>query len=141
MNSAPRVLAIFGCFCSIIEIYAADLTSLPELPAGHLKQPASDWLLVQGGFKAGLYRSTNKKELILSNGLLRRHFRLSPNAATVALDCVSTGESLLRSVRPEAVLELDGTRYSIGGLLGQPVHNFLKKDWVDNLTNQPGSFE
>src|SRR6476646_3092554 len=106
MNPVPRVLVILGCVCGILKIHAAELSSLPELPAGHLKQPAADWLLVNGGFKAGLYRSKNNKELILSNGLLRRHFRLSPNAATVALDCVSTGESLLRSVRPEAVLQL-----------------------------------
>jgi len=141
MNPSSRALAILGCFYGIIGIHAADLASLPELPAGHLKQPAADWLLVRGGFKAGLYRSTNDKELILSNGLLRRHFRLSPNAATVALDGVSTGESLLRSVRPEAMVQLDGKRFAVGGLAGQPVHNYLKKEWAENLTNQPGSFQ
>ena len=87
---------------------ATDVSSLPELPSEHLRQPLLDWLLCENQFKAGLYKSADGKEIILSNGLVRRHIRLTPNAATVALDCTITTQSLLRSVRPEAVVQLNG---------------------------------
>ena len=57
-------------------------------------------------------------------------FRLAPDAATVALDNLMTGASELRSVRPEAELVLDGRKCAIGGLTGQPVHNYLKPEWL-----------
>lgn len=44
----------------------------------------------------------------MTNGLIRRVWRLTPDAATVAFDDMMTGASLIRGVRPEAELELDG---------------------------------
>lgn len=43
--------------------------------------------------------------LELNNGPLRRVIRPQPNAATLALDNLVNGESLLRGVKPEAVVE------------------------------------
>jgi hypothetical protein len=40
----------------------------------------------------------------LTNGLVERRFRLSPNAATVGFENLMTGESLLRGVKPEAAV-------------------------------------
>ena len=132
--------AIFASSFGLFAIQGAELAGLPLLPAEHLRQPSIDWMLAPKGFKAGVYRTADGKELVLSNGLLRRHIRLSPNAATVALDCTITSQTLLRSVRPEVMVELDGKQYPVGGLLGQPIHNYLKQDWVDSLTPIPGSF-
>lgn len=120
---------------------AADLSTLPVLPQEHLEQPSRDWLLAPGGFKAGVFRSEDGKEIVLSNGLVRRHVRIVPNAATVMLDCTITAQSLVRSVRPEAVLNLDGKTYAVGGLVGQLVHNYLKRQWLDGLTAQGGAFD
>lgn len=119
---------------------AAELQSLPVLPPDHLRQPTRDWLLAPGGFKAGVFRSEDSKEIVLSNGLARRHIRIAPNAATVALDCTITGQSLLRSVRPEAEVVLDGKKYPVGGLVGQSVHNYLKRDWLEALKAEAGAF-
>jgi hypothetical protein len=119
---------------------ASELSNLPPLPADHFNQPSADWLLEPRGFKAALFRTVDNKEIVLSNGLVRRHFRLSPNAATVSLDCTVTTQSFLRAVRPEAVLDLDGKIYPIGGLTGQPVQNYLKREWLDALNAEPGSF-
>lgn len=97
-----------------------------------------DWLLrppqrtVEFGETAG--------ELWLDNGLLRRRWRLQPNAATVAIDDHTTGTSLLRAVKPEAVLVIDGTEYAIGGLVGQPDHAFLREEWLDDLQPDPSAF-
>lgn len=119
---------------------AGEITRLPPLPTEHLRQPAGDWLLDPVPFKAGLFRSADGKELVLSNGLVRRHIRLSPNAATVGLDNTMTTASLLRAVRPEAFVRLDGKTYPVGGLTGQPVQNYLKREWLDKLRTEPGAF-
>jgi hypothetical protein len=116
---------------------AMELSSLPPLPA---QVPAGDWLLNPSAFQAGIYRTANSNEIALDNGLLRRVFRVAPNAATVALDNLMTGESELRSVRPEAMLTLNGREYPVGGLEGQPIHNYLLPEWVEKMTNNPAAF-
>jgi len=105
----------------------------------HAGQP--DWLLDGSSFKAEITASADGREVKLDNGLIRRALRLSPNAATVSFENLMTGEQFLRAVRPEAILEMDGVHYNIGGLSGQPIQNFLKKDWVDQLESDPGAFQ
>ena len=84
--------------------------------------------------------SHDGREVELNNGLLRRVIRLQPSAATIALDNLVSGESLLRGVKPEAVLELDGKRVDIGGLKGQPNYAFLKPEWIGQLRADPAAF-
>jgi hypothetical protein len=79
-------------------------------------------------------------ELRLANGLLARTFRLAPNAATVGLDQLVTGAAVLRGVKPEAVVELDGVRYEVGGLKGQPNYAFLRPEWIETLRTDPAAF-
>ncbi len=99
-----------------------------------------DWLLDGSSFKAQCRVSPDKREIILENGLIRRVIRLAPNATTVSFENLLTGEQLLRAVRPEAGIALDGTNYEVGGLKGQPVQNFLKSAWIDHLVANPGAF-
>ncbi len=99
-----------------------------------------DWLIDPAPFKARVNVSADGRELELNNGLLRRVIRLQPNAATVALDNLVNGESLLRGVKPEAVVELDGRRFDIGGLKGQPNYAFLRPEWVNQLSADPAAF-
>ena len=87
-----------------------------------------------------MYRGNHPREIVMANGLVRRTWRLSPDAATVGLDNLVTGQSLLRSVRPEALVELDGVKYSVGGLEGQRVHNYLDPRWLDRMTANPAAF-
>lgn len=100
----------------------------------------TDWLIDPSSFKAKVEVSRDGKQVELNNGLIRRVIRMEPNAATVALDNLVTGESLLRGVKPEAVIELDGRRIEIGGLKGQPNYAFLRPEWITRLTNAPGAF-
>jgi hypothetical protein len=114
-----------------------DLSTLPPLERA---APANtDWLVHRPVAKAAVYRH-GEKEIALDNGLLRRVFRLHPNAATVGFDNRMTGEALLRSVRPEAVLSLDGVSYSVGGLTGQPDLAYLLPEWLDTMTSDPNAF-
>ena len=119
------------------EPWFASATELAELPPAPARQPPPDWLLDAAPFKAGVFRSGNPHELVLENGLVRRTFRLAPNAATVGLDHQVTGHAVLRAVRPEAEVTLDGTRHPVGGLSGQPNHAFLLPAWLDGLTADP----
>src|SRR3974390_1382750 len=99
-----------------------------------------DCLIDPTPFAARIPSSADDQELELNNGLVRRLIRLQPNAATVALDNLATKESLLRSVRSEARLVLDGKPFEIGGLVGQPIHNYLDPKWVQQLTSHPAVF-
>jgi hypothetical protein len=99
-----------------------------------------DWLIDPSPFKARVNVSSDGRQLELNNGLIRRVIRLQPNAATVALDNLVNGESLLRGVKPEAVVEIDGRRFDIGGLKGQPNYAFLRPEWVDQLRADPAAF-
>lgn len=50
-----------------------------------------------------------------------------------------TGQSILRSVRPEARVVIDGVVYNVGGLVGQPNHAYLTDDWLDAMKAEPGA--
>lgn len=72
--------------------------------------------------------------LVISNGLIERIFQ---DGTTVRLNNLMTGEGMLRSVRPEAEIEINHIKIPVGGLTGQPVHNYLLPEWLDAMT--PGS--
>lgn len=99
-----------------------------------------DWLIDPAEFKARVTTNQDQQQVELSNGLIRRVIRLQPNAATVALDNLVTGESLLRGVKPEAIVELDGQRYDVGGLKGQQNYAFLRPEEIPHLVTDPQSF-
>jgi hypothetical protein len=101
---------------------------------------APDWLIDPSSFKARIAEDDARREVVLTNGLIRRTFRLSPNAATVDFQNLMTGESVLRAVKPEATIELDGRKFEIGGLKGQPEHAYLLAEWLDAMTTNPGAF-
>ncbi|MEY2789581.1 MAG: hypothetical protein RLZZ34_2724, partial [Verrucomicrobiota bacterium] len=91
------------------------------LPKGALAAaPQPDWLIDPSPYRAQVQVGRDRPEVILDNGLLRRVIRIAPNAATVALEHRVTGESLIRGVKPEALVEIDGRRLEVGGLQGQP---------------------
>ncbi len=110
---------------------------LCQLPKTHA---AADWLIDPSPFRAAISTNTAGNEIILENGLVRRVIKLAPNAATVAFDNLMTGESILRSVRPEAQIELDGKKFNVGGLTGQPVQNYLDPAGIEKLQAEPGAF-
>ncbi len=101
---------------------------------------AADWLINPASFPATIATNAAGDEIILENGLVRRAIKLAPDAATVAFDNLMNGESILRSVRPEAQIELDGKTFNLGGLTGQPVQNFLNPAWLAQMQADPAAF-
>ncbi|MBT5535031.1 alpha-galactosidase, partial [Candidatus Poribacteria bacterium] len=106
---------------------------------------ASDWLVTRVHDPVTVRQSTKSngaaRELVLSNGLVRRAFRLDPNAATVELSRLGTDTSVLRGVKPEAVAEIDGVTVEIGGLKGQPDYAYLDPAGLSELTADPDAFQ
>ena len=80
-------------------------------------------------------------ELVLDNGLVCRVIRTRDGCATISLDNLTTGQQMVRSVRPEAVVTMDGVEYPVGGLTGQPVHNYLDPAWLKTMKALPGAYE
>ncbi|MDX1365776.1 MAG: NPCBM/NEW2 domain-containing protein, partial [Arenibacter latericius] len=115
------------------------LAALPAIKTP-LKQPEYDWLIDNEKVKTEVYRSDNDKDIIISNGLVARVFRLFPNLATVDYVNQMTGESILRSVSNEGTLIIDGKEYAIGGLKGQPEFAYTLLEWIDDMTIDPNSF-
>ncbi len=99
-----------------------------------------DWLTVPIKQKTDVYRR-GKREIVLSNGIISRTFRIAPNAATVSLKHLGSQEEYIRSVRPEAIITLNGQKYEVGGLTGQPNHAFLKEEWIDKMSSKGDAFQ
>jgi len=98
-----------------------------------------DWLVHPAAKPVDVYRSADGKEIVLSNGLISRTFRIAPNAATISYRNLRTGAEFIRSVRPEVLMTVDGQEVKVGGLLGQPVHNYLDRAWIEKMTDDPKS--
>lgn len=93
----------------------------------------ADWLIDRRPFETQVYRDADSKEVILSNGIVSRHFRVTPAFATVALRTAS-GENLIRAVKPDSTVTLNGHAHPIGGFSGQPNHAFLLPEWLDTMS-------
>jgi hypothetical protein len=72
---------------------------------------------------------------------MARVFSITPNAATVAIENLMTGNSELRAVRPEAEMTINGVPYVIGGLVGQPVQNYLTEDFLSEMKADNTAFQ
>ncbi|MFV0589962.1 MAG: NPCBM/NEW2 domain-containing protein [Draconibacterium sp.] len=150
---------VFECFEIAPVVVAGDFTGEPLGQSDELKakldkqlaalseikfplvQPAFDWLIDNSNVKAGVYRSSNGKDLVISNGLVARVFRLSPNLATIDYMNQMTGESLLRAVSNEGTISIDGKTYPVGGLSQQVEYAYTKMDWVDELSATADAFQ
>ncbi|MBB5636496.1 hypothetical protein HDE68_002397 [Pedobacter cryoconitis] len=99
-----------------------------------------DWLINSSGKNAQVYRSINNKDIILSNGLIKRSFRLQPNLACTDFINLSNDQQLIRAVSPEARLTIDGKTYQVGGLHGQKQKAYLLNNWLDELTASNADF-
>ena len=99
----------------------------------------NDWLIQPFRQPASVTERDNR--LILDNGLIQRTFLTSPNFATVDYTNQITGNSLLRGIKPEAVLTINGHQFDVGGLKGQPDYAYLDSDWISDLTRDENAFQ
>lgn len=100
-----------------------------------------DWLLSPVTQKAAVYITPDKKDLVLYNGLVKRVFRITPNTVCTDYTNMSTGQQLLRAVKPEAILTINGNTHHVGGLYGQKENAYLLPAWVDEFTKNNSDFQ
>ncbi len=107
-----------------------------------------DWLIKPPTARATVQVSPGPKkqsaQITLANGLISRTFLIvgsltTSNAATMSFKNLSTGAEFLRSVRPEVLMTVNGKEVKVGGLLGQPVHNYFDRAWIETMTGDPGA--
>ena len=122
------------------ERLATKVERLPVYEALLSEKTSFDWLLTPEKSKAGIYRSEDGKSVIIANGMVSRRFRLFPNLATTDFTNRMLGESLLRAVSGEGYVWIDGKRWSVGGLEGQPERGYLRDEWIEGMTEVPSSF-
>src|SRR5450432_4654510 len=99
-----------------ISLCARQDQQLPVLTSGQDKLSQTDWLVYPVKERAAVYFSADHKDIILYNGLIKRTFRLSPNVACTGYKNLSNGQQLLRAVKPEAKITINGVPYNVGGL-------------------------
>lgn len=116
------------------------INQLPLMQDPISERISYDWLLTPECSTAGIYRAADGKSIIIANGMVSRTFRVMPNLATTHFINRMTGEGLLRAVSGEGFLWIDGKKWSIGGLAGQPERGYLKDSWIDDMETIPESF-
>ena len=95
--------------------------------------PAKDWMIDNTGFKAGITKGASANEIVFTNGLTERTFRLAPAVATVSIRDLVGNRELIRGVKPEAEFKFNGRKSTIGGLKSQPDMAYLTKEWLDKM--------
>jgi hypothetical protein len=105
---------------------------------------AGDWLVTPVSQPVELQvtdSSATPAHLALANGVIAREFYFGAgNLATVSLRHLGDGSEFVRALRPEALLSVNGTQYSVGGLTGQTLNNFLTPEWFSSLTAPANAF-
>src|SRR2546428_2222295 len=139
-----RLKKILLLIISLTTIHVNAQTSIQQLPVLNSSVHninKADWLLNTQQYVATIYRSENGKEIILSNGLVRRIFSITPNVACIDYSNLSNDQQLLRSVKAEARLTINGTEYNVGGLRGQKENAYLLPEWVNQFTKGENDFQ
>lgn len=131
-----KILTFLFC-CILFETNAQNLPIWkPDLEN---KEPA-DWLVQPVTEKAEIFKSPDGKDIVLYNGLLKRTFRITPDLACVDFKNLSNDQQLLRAVKAEARITINGKNYNVGGLYGQKENAYLLPEWVDKLKTSDSAF-
>jgi hypothetical protein len=106
-----------------------------------------DWLIQPPTTRATVQvlpgKDNQSAQILLANGLISRTFLvadaslIAPSAATMSFRNLRTSAEFVRSVRPEVLMTVNGREVKVGGLLGQPVHNYLDRAWIETMNGDP----
>ncbi len=83
--------------------------------------------------RAGVYTGEGGTELVLYNGLVKRTFRIEPDAACIEYRNMTDGRQVIRAVKPEARVTIDGQEYNVGGLYGQKQNAYMLRQWPGEM--------
>jgi len=134
---ASALLTIICCTAvtqDLPETHLAQLQPRPEFSS------TDDWLIGGYAYKAGVYKGAGPNDLVVTNGLIERCFRIKPSLACYSFRNLVTGQEMVRAVKPEAEITIDGSNVFAGGLDGQFEYGYLKYEWLDSFSAF-GSFQ
>ncbi len=144
MNLKSKYLTIVLCFLSLFTTHAQPgiglIEQLPLYTENRSPAKEKDWLLTNQSFKAGIYASAGKKDIIMSNGLVRRTFRVTHAVVCTDYTNMTSNRQMIRAINPEAIVTIDLIEYKIGGLDGQVERAYLKPEWIDGFTAEDSEF-
>jgi hypothetical protein len=132
---------ILACMLMLLLQFRAAAQPLPVWNISMQRSNSTDWLINNAGNKAQVFRSKNGKELVLYNGLLERTFRITPGVACIDYENLSNDRQLLRAVKPEARLTINGHNYNVGGLYGQKENAYILPGELDQLKAGTNDFQ
>ncbi len=114
-----------------------------QLPACSLPLATAkyDWLLHRDKAKAQVMQTDGGREIVISNGLVARSWKISPYFANVGYSNLMNNEELLRAVSNEGSLTINGKSYALGGVESQFEYGYFKREWLDKMTAAKDSFE
>lgn len=131
---AAALLLILPAYCTSAQ------DALPVYDNAKEHSATIDWLIAPVKETAAVYQANNGKDLVLYNGLVKRVFRLLPNVTCTDYKNLGNGQQLLRAVKAEARLTIDGKDYNVGGLYGQRENAYLLPEWVDDFKDSSSDF-
>ena len=131
-------LLVLICLASGVPLSAQQL---PVYQSKKDPKSMGDWLINPSKYKAEIFTSPDEKKIIFSNGLVKREFIISPTVACVDFVNLTTGQQLLRTVREEARLNINGQQYFVGGLKGLNEKAYLDYSWLENATSLSNDFK
>lgn len=136
-----RPIQLACCFFLLPMLVFGQTLDLSGLDPAPYEMPIfqEDWLVKNPDLSVKIYRE-GEKDIVLTNGLLLRRWRVSPNLACTHVTLLKTGENFVRGVKPEAMLVLDGETVWVGGLNGQQQYGYLLPAWLDSMTADSGAF-
>ena len=109
-----------------------------ELP---LPKAKFDWVIERTKARAEIMHTNEGKEIVLTNGLVARVFRVSPMLATIDYMNLMTGENMLRAASNEGTITIDGRTYQLGGVDKQFEYGYLQYKWIDGFAPASNSFQ
>jgi hypothetical protein len=136
-----KILLLLFSFFSFHLFSQGIWKSLPVYRISGETRAKQDWLIHGSQYKAAVFASMDKKDIILYNGLVKKVFRISPNLTCIDFKNMSTGEQLLRAIQPEAKITLNGKEYPVGGLHGQKEMAYLLPEWLKDMKSSKQDFE
>ena len=125
--------------CALLGFQSSDAQTL-KWDSRFDQSVPEDWLVKPINTKANVFQKENGGDLVLYNGLVRRSFKVSPNFACYDFQNMATGQQLLRAIRPEAKLTIDGKEYHVGGVVGQQEKAYLQQEWIKGFKAGAGDF-
>ena len=130
----------FVCFFILCFLTAEAQNELPVYHHSLDNKIDKDWLVHPITTKAEIYKTGDGKNIILYNGLLKRSFLIQPNVACIDYTNLSNGQQLLRSVKPEAIVTINGTVHNVGGVYGQTENAYLLPSSLNNFSAHENDF-